>query len=83
MKKELEKYNGWTNQATWALNLDLSNTEALYYKYMNIAEQGLETFKREALRDIKAGLLVDFKGESRHDIKDINFKEVYETFKED
>ena len=35
-------YNRWTNQATWALNLDLNNTEALYYKYMNIAEQGAE-----------------------------------------
>ena len=44
---EEEKYNGWENYATWAVNLWLSNDEGLYRNVCGIVEDAEDEAEAE------------------------------------
>jgi hypothetical protein len=50
--KAMEKYNGWTNWDTWAVNLWLMNDEHNYNKLMNMSLYEVEAFTKKNMRDM-------------------------------
>jgi hypothetical protein len=48
----MEKYNGWTNWDTWAVNLYLMNDEHNYNKLMNMSLYEVEALTRKNMRDM-------------------------------
>jgi hypothetical protein len=88
-------YNGWTNRATWAMNLDLTNEYGQdrqlesYARYAAIGNEEYEAGFYDELagyiegyaRDLKHhGLLPDFQGEDPDDINEVNWLEIAESY---
>lgn len=40
--EEERSYQGWTNHATWEVNLYLSNTESMYRRMLELIEESIE-----------------------------------------
>lgn len=86
-----ERFNGWKNHSTWAMNLNLMNTEGPYALVMMAAEDcakhssdNEEFFQEQLASDLKsighdcaeAGVLVDFTPEGWHFINDVDWDEI-------
>jgi hypothetical protein len=48
----IEKYNGWTNWDTWAVNLYLMNDERNYHKLQKMPVNQIETLTKKDMRDM-------------------------------
>jgi hypothetical protein len=48
----IEKYNGWTNWDTWAVNLYLMNDEKNYHKLQKMSVEDIEHLTRKDMRDL-------------------------------
>jgi hypothetical protein len=77
-----ERYQGWTNRATWLVHLWLSSTEDWYHavREMKSPEQ-IEDFVRELMdNEAPAGLSSDLVSVA---LAEVNWKEIYDAFHED
>lgn len=73
---ENETYNGWTNRNTWLLNLNLTNDYGINkYLESDIYNMSLSDFIIYC-ECVKNSLIDEI------DYSQVNFKEVYESFKE-
>ena len=78
-----KKYNGWTNRATWAVHLWITNEEYLYKFAWNHAQAG--NWNPEGLRDWFEGACWG-NGPMRDDcepLADVNWVEVLEALSEE
>lgn len=88
---DTERFNGWKNHSTWAMNLNLMNTEGPYELVMiavnNCAKRcsdSEEYFQETLAEELKivgevcaeAGVLVDFTPEGWHFINDVDWDEI-------
>jgi hypothetical protein len=48
----IEKYNGWTNWDTWAVNLYLMNDEKNYHKLQKMSVEDIEHLTRKDMRHL-------------------------------
>ncbi len=71
----MEKYNGWTNWDTWAVNVWLMNDEHNYNKLMNISLYEVEEFTKKDMRDM-------FYYGDKITWSDVNMDEIIESIKE-
>lgn len=91
-----EKYNGWSNYETWLLNLNLTTEQGIYESTVDYVQVDL-TFKyefdferikafKEYLESLyyieKYSVYCIFDTWTGRDWNKINFKEIYDTFKD-
>ncbi len=87
-----EKYNGWTNHETWALNLWLTNDEGTYNETKKILKEA--ELKDKALKEFVEDLREQAENESAteelknmfHDVGSlwrVNWQEITDSFKEE
>lgn len=72
---EFKDYNGWTNHDTWDLNLHLTNDESTFNYFLSCVEYGFKYFIKECIYYI-------FEIKEDWDYLNINYREIYLSFKE-
>ena len=81
-----EQYNGWTNYATWRVNLEIFDgidpSEMGWHKLDNIdLARALETYAHEILEmNASEGLALDY---ARAFMADVNWHEIAQHFADD
>jgi hypothetical protein len=71
----MEKYNGWTNWDTWAVNLYLMNDEQNYSKLQTMCAEDAEELTKKDMRDM-------FYYGDKITWSDVNMDEIIESIKE-
>lgn len=72
----MEKYNGWTNYATWRVNLEFFDSGAGEYYDADECRQFVESYIEESSEGIARDYALAF-------ISDVNWHEIAEHHKEE
>lgn len=77
--KNTETYNGWTNYATWRVNLEIFDGLYSDMEGEKVTPEGCKEFAEDIIRENGEGLAVDY---ARAFLRSVNWHEIAEALNE-
>ena len=77
----MSDYNGYTNWATWNVNLWIANDEGLYLAHREYADRWSKEMAKQFCNEFMPNGTPDFKGPA--DYSDVNFDELVDLWNYD